>query len=236
MENFIYYFLKFLSFIFLALGLTYLANNHFYEAALALISFGIIRYLDSRSFYDKFWDKKCESIQIILGFIFLCVNIFFYYQFFITRPYIINANEQQKEIYSKFEKNILKQVEECKNPYNNLIINLKNGSSFNNNNKKEVNSFCSPSMLAINTLAVDPTSQLPGVVNDRMNEIKQDYLDLISAIIRLNYSKEDEYDKTLSDIVKYNQEDAFKKMSETREMLRLPKPSDKSKQIFETLQ
>ena len=236
MENFIYYFLKFLSFVFLALGLTYLVNNHFYEATLALISFGIIRYLDSKTFYDKFWDKKCESIQIFLGFIFLCLNIFSYYQFFITRPYIVNATEKQKEIYSKFEQNILKQVEECKNPYNNLIISLKSGNSFDKNNKKEVNSFCSPSMLAINTLAVDPKNNLPGVVNSRMNEIKQDYLGLISAITRLNYSKEDEYDKTLSNIVKCNQEDAFKKMSETREMLRMPKLSDKNKKIFETLQ
>ena len=213
-------FVNFFVTIFFLGGITYLLNGKFLEAGILLFCVLVIKAIDSEWGDENL--KLRDPNGTVIAFIVLATisNMYLFYQDLQTQSFIIKATDAQKNTYINFENKILTSVEKCGELHNKAIDMQEEYRNVTDAQKREISSVCNDALLELEKTPV-PDANLPNNVVLLMYDIKSDYKNIVSTITKFNYKRNNDFDRSLSIIIKNNQDLGLGNFSKVRSMLSL---------------
>lgn len=224
-------FLKYFLVLFVFIGCICLFNGLYVEAFFLFGSVAVIKLLDSDWAEDNLNGALSETLKISVIIFTILVNGYIASERLMEQPFLIKATHQQKESYVKFEKQIFDSLADCTNAHNIAIYRIRKLLNVEDEHKENIKNSCSDAVLALNNITVE-SSILPDKLTKLMLGIKSEYKSMILNILLLNYKYNDNYDKAISSTLKYNQENAYKKITKIRKMMTLSFLSNDKKNII----
>jgi len=190
------------------------------EAGILLFCVLVIKAIDSEWGDENL--KLRDPNGTVIAFIVLAIisNMYLFYQDLQTQSFIIKATDAQKNTYINFENKILTSVEKCGELHNKAIDMQEEYRNVTDAQKREISSVCNDALLELEKTPV-PDANLPNNVVLLMYDIKSDYKNIVSTITKFNYKRNNDFDRSLSIIIKNNQDLGLGNFSKVRSMLSL---------------
>lgn len=225
----VYEFTKAFSVLFFLSGAFFLFKEMYWLAFLAMLSFFVIKFVDSDWAFDNFKFSNHNMMVIIVTFGLIFVNVFAVYQELRFSPLFSRIKIEDKESYLVFENALYSAIDPCVQAHNSLYLRMNAGQAFYDSDVKNTNNSCYKIIDDIDKQIIpgNLSKELTFLCSNLQDEFKKIAINL--AVYK--YSNDDSQ-KPLVVRIKGNLNDALKDMLKIREIMQIQEELDESKKTF----